>query len=162
MHVRWGKLLQQPAGASDDPERRTRARATFEQFGESLPQLRQDIATLVRQSGEDVAGLTDADRAAQWARLQRRTRQLITLLTQMFVIQTQIRVNLIELPAVEAPEDEALRYALTNRLDLMNVQGRVVDAWRKVTVAANGLLPDLNVLTTVSLGTEPGCSSGIS
>src|SRR5204862_6987333 len=145
-----------PPSAVDDPERTARARTAFEQLGVSLPQLRADLATLVRQAGEDAAKLTDAERAADWARLQRRTRQLIALLTQMFVIQTQIRVNLIELPAVEAPEDEALRYALTNRLDLMNVQGRVVDAWRKVTVAANGLLPDLNVLTTVSLGTEPG------
>src|SRR5207237_1239683 len=82
--------------------------AAFSKFGRSLPQRRLDSAALGRQGDEDAKELKEPERAADWAKLQRRTRQLITLLTQMFVIQTQIRVNLIELPEVQTDEAPAL------------------------------------------------------
>lgn len=37
------------------------------------------------------------------------------------------------------------RAALTNRLDLMNQRAQLVDSWRKIRVAANGLLGTFNV-----------------
>jgi hypothetical protein len=50
---------------------------------------------------------------------------------------------------LSADEDVALdtvaRTALTNRVDLMNVRGELVDAWRKIAVTANSLLGTVNV-----------------
>ncbi len=50
---------------------------------------------------------------------------------------------------LSAPEDIVLtamqKVALERRLDLMNYRGQVVDAWREITVAANGLLGVLNL-----------------
>ncbi len=50
---------------------------------------------------------------------------------------------------LSAPEDIALaamqKAALATRVDLMNYRGQVVDAWREITVAANGLLGFFNV-----------------
>ena len=39
----------------------------------------------------------------------------------------------------------AAQYALEHRLDLMNVRGQVVDAWRQLAVYANALLGTFNV-----------------
>ncbi|HEY1126162.1 MAG TPA: TolC family protein, partial [Actinomycetota bacterium] len=39
----------------------------------------------------------------------------------------------------------AAQAALANRMELMNARGQTVDAWRKITVAANSLLGVLNV-----------------
>jgi len=46
---------------------------------------------------------------------------------------------------VSVDGDAAIEIALANRLDLMNAKGRVTDAERKVKVAENGLLPDLDL-----------------
>jgi hypothetical protein len=50
---------------------------------------------------------------------------------------------------MRAPEDQCLeivqRVSLQTRLDLMNVRGQLVDAWRKIRVTANSLLGVLNV-----------------
>jgi hypothetical protein len=42
-------------------------------------------------------------------------------------------------------EETAVQYAITHRLDLMNVRGQVVDAWRQIAVFANALLGTFNV-----------------
>ncbi len=50
---------------------------------------------------------------------------------------------------LSTPEEEAMavltRAALSNRLDLMNNRAQLVDAWRKIAVAANGLLGTFTV-----------------
>jgi hypothetical protein len=59
-------------------------------------------------------------------------------------------------------EDKVLaavsRYALANRLDLMNVRAQLVDSWRKIKVAANALLGTFNVEYNASVTTPPGHS----
>jgi hypothetical protein len=57
-------------------------------------------------------------------------------------------------------EAAASQYALENRLDLMNVRGQVVDAWRQLRVFANALLGVFTVgyqgeLATPVLGSHP-------
>jgi hypothetical protein len=53
------------------------------------------------------------------------------------------------LDLLSAPEDEALaaaeRATLNLRVDVMNVRGQLVDAWRKIRVAANALMGTFNV-----------------
>jgi hypothetical protein len=50
----------------------------------------------------------------------------------------------------------ASRYALTNRLDLMNIRAELVDSWRKIAVAANSLLGTFNVEYHMESSTPPG------
>jgi hypothetical protein len=61
--------------------------------------------------------------------------------------------------------DAASEYALANRLDLMNVRGQVVDAWRQLKIFANALLGTLNVQyhldsATPALGSNPFAFGG--
>src|SRR5262249_41979938 len=46
--------------------------------------------------------------------------------------------------------------AIVNRLDLMNVRGQTVDAWRQVAVFANALLGTFNVEYRLDSTTPPG------
>lgn len=61
---------------------------------------------------------------------------------------------------VTAPTDEAytaaMQAALSQRLDLMNARGLVVDAWRQVKVAANALQGVLDVQYNLDSNTPPG------
>ena len=64
---------------------------------------------------------------------------------------------LIDLPAVNALlEAEAISEALADRLDVMNQRGVVVDNWRQIFIAANSLLPGLNLTVNADLATPLG------
>jgi hypothetical protein len=85
-------------------------------------------------------------------------RSFLNLLEEPFQERLEkIRKSWPDLPPVcvegvdlmRAPEEQALevvqRASLRQRLDLMNVRGQLVDAWRKIRVTANSLLGVLNV-----------------
>ncbi|WP_158521147.1 TolC family protein [Fuerstiella marisgermanici] len=82
--------------------------------------------------------------------------QLRERLDSLFVVQTQVRVYLIQTKPVEISEDTAIWLAENNRLDLKNQQGRVVDAYRRTEVAADLLEADLDLVLGADLGTDPG------
>ena len=82
-------------------------------------------------------------------------------LSDLFVIETQIRVYLIESSPVEIDSEWAIRTALCRRLDLMNARGNVVDAYRRVEVAADTLEAELNLRLEADLGTDPGRANPI-
>lgn len=73
----------------------------------------------------------------------------------LFVTQTQIRVFLIEIDDVDLQQREAISLALDNRVELMNAQAEVVDAWRGVRVAVNALKGDLDVFANADINTDP-------
>lgn len=52
--------------------------------------------------------------------------------------------DLLRMPLDVALED-GVKYSLLNRLDLMNGRAQLVDAWRQIAVAANGLLGAVDV-----------------
>ncbi len=54
----------------------------------------------------------------------------------------------------------AARYALTNRLDLMNVRAQSVDTWRQLAVFANALLGTFNVGYNLNSGAPGGGIGG--
>ncbi len=56
----------------------------------------------------------------------------------------------------EWSESEAVKVAFDNRLDFLIAQGRVFDAQRAVTVAANNLRPDLNLTGSARIGDRRG------
>lgn len=62
--------------------------------------------------------------------------------------------NLIELP-LDTAYTKVAQTALINRLDLMNARGQVVDAWRRITVAANALHGVATVSYDLDASTPP-------
>jgi outer membrane protein TolC len=58
-------------------------------------------------------------------------------------------------------EDGAVKVALENRLDLMNERAQVVDAWRKIKVAANDLEGGLDVILSADIPTKPGSDNPV-
>jgi outer membrane protein TolC len=62
----------------------------------------------------------------------------------------------LQCPVPDVAPNEAIDTALAYRLDLLTESDRVADARRGVRVAANGLLPDLNLSGNVTFDTDPG------
>lgn len=118
--------------------------------------------TAARKDQDDLAAavaglrgaLQDNTRADDWAKLKKLIAQEVDYSAALFVAQNQVRAQLIGLQPVKLSEEDAIAYALDERLDLMNQRARVVDAWRKITVAANALKSDLNVVVEANLGTK--------
>jgi hypothetical protein len=61
--------------------------------------------------------LNEKERARGWERLQRRVRESIALQADLLVYQTQVRVYALRLTPLALDEDQAVKYALENRLD---------------------------------------------
>ena len=76
-------------------------------------------------------------------------------IANLYIAQTQIRLFLIELNPIEVEPQAAIVFAQQNRLDQMNRQAQVMDAFRKIEVAADALQSDLNVTGQLGLGTDP-------
>ena len=141
--------------AAEDEEQAKRERATFANLSRQLPELRDETTKLGAVLDKGAADLAENTRKLDWERLQRNTRQVIAGAAELFVLQNQIRVYLIELKAIPATLDEASAYARDNRLDLMNERARVVDAWRQVAVTADALRAGLTVTGKATIATPP-------
>ncbi len=61
-----------------------------------------------------------------------------------------------EFTPVDMDDDSAVRAALHNRLDLLTQKERVEDSERRLAIAANGLLPDLNLSANYGLDGSGG------
>jgi outer membrane protein TolC len=140
---------------SDDVQLSARERETYESLARQLPDMRRELADLGRDIAADAGALNEAGRKKGWDAIQNRSRQLIALLAQLYVLETQVRVYLIRLKPIPFTLPEASAYARENRLDLMNQRGRVIDAWRQVGVTANLLRSGLTVTGSVNLATQP-------
>lgn len=65
---------------------------------------------------------------------------------------------------IDHPEldiDEVTEVALINRLDLYNQRDQVVDAERKIYVASNNLKPDVNLVLSGGLGSDPNSGAAV-
>ncbi len=158
----WEQWQEQPLdpleGLEETAEREGAARQAMQQ---RLADLRQDVArqrTRVAQSSETVR---DPAEAADSQLFQRLARQSVNQVADLFVVQTQIRAFLIELEEVELPESVAVETALSERLDLMNQQASVVDAWRKIRLASDALESDLDVFLDADVATQRGTSNPV-
>lgn len=149
--ARWAE--QPPADA--EPAQIKREQATREALERQMPDFRAELAKLAKDLEKEQAGLTEKTRTPDWERLQTRARQLIADTAQLYVVQTQVRVYLIQLKPIPYSLEEARTYARENRLDLMNQRGQVVDAWRKIEVTASALKAGLDVKVTANVATPP-------
>jgi len=115
------------------------------------------LADNLENTDEFLEKLDRTDPQVAWRVLRQELvgRDLRARLSELFVIQTQVRVYLIELNRVELTVEQAVSTALANRLDLMNNLGRVTDTWRNVEFAGNQLLAGLNLFYQGNLNTDP-------
>jgi outer membrane protein TolC len=157
--ARWSAQISL-SGTKGAPEV-SRERAAHKQLAERMAELQADSEALRNVVRDATAAVREDNRAESWEQLQKLARQQTNQVADLFVIQTQVRARLINLQSLEYELDSAVQFAFGNRLDLMNERGRVVDAWRKITVAADGLESDLDVFFSANLGTEPGKNNPI-
>lgn len=95
-----------------------------------------------------------------WEALQQAIgEQLRGELADLYLAQTLVRVFLIEIEPFDLKQESTITYALNNRLDLMNSKALVMDAFRKVEVAADALQSDLSVTGGVTIGSDPSVNN---
>jgi outer membrane protein TolC len=150
---RWQPGARQSPG---DEEQAKREQTTHDNLSKQLPEIRKELARLGTAFDKAAGDLLERTREKDWERLQRNARAEIAAAAELFVVQNQVRVYLIELKPVPAKLDEATAYARDNRLDLMNERGRVVDAWRQVAVTADALRAGLTATGRATIATPPG------
>ena len=151
---RWHEQLARPRGAVS-PEQLEQAQRTFDSLSLQLPELAAGLKAAKTLLDENKAAVTEERRLPAWEALVTDGQDLIALLDAVIAIQTQAKIHLIELPEVNLQPEEALAFAKENRLDLQNQLAQVTDAWRKVTVAANALKGELNIVAGANIGTDP-------
>jgi outer membrane protein TolC len=149
----WKELPPDPEQSKADVERNL---ALQKDLANYLQDERDAVKDLDRDIAKDEASLREANRAQNWKDLQTLIPLQKAIVTDLFILQTRVRVNLIRLTPVTVKLDAAVAYAWTHRLDLMNEQARVVDAWRQIAVTANALKSDLNLNASAILATPPG------
>lgn len=163
---RWRTRLGQrdELGEVPLPEAGPTGRASYER---ELAQILADSLTLTEErldenlkAAEDVRSAiptaSDEQLEDAWQALQRLVGQELRGRTaDVFAVQTQVRVFLIELPEVTITPEQAVAVALANRQDLMNARAAVADAWRNVEVAANALRAGLNLTYLGTLANDP-------
>jgi outer membrane protein TolC len=169
--AKWKERSERPLKPGEEKETRDRAADLYRRNAD----VAADVKKRLKELADDIAAhaqlVTGATRKESWERLvsgernqqgdvvrQSDLKRLVELLDDLTNAQTLARIYRIELPTVAAEEDAAIAEAKAQRLDLMNQQARVTDAWRKVIVAANALRSDLTFTSTAALNTAPGAS----
>ncbi len=151
----WELKLQQPPDALASPEQREQALRTYEVLKKLLPDMGREIETLNADIDKHREAVKDDNRQESWEAIVDDVKRLLALAEGVITAQTQTKIYLIELPRLEVSEEEALRFARENRLDVQNALAQLTDAWRKVRIAANALRSDLDVVASANLGTDP-------
>lgn len=104
--------------------------------------------------GESIAG---EEAALPFKRAIKRLQEnLLRVAQNLQVVQIGLRVELITLADFDLTIEEVTQIALENRVDLMNAQARVVDAYRQVEIAANRLQTPVDVVVEGDIGTSGG------
>jgi hypothetical protein len=149
----WG--LQLRASPKSEKEYQQKLLDTFAEFKALFPDIRKDLAKLDEDLKQETPALKEVARKEAWERSLILIRRLMASLDQLSNIQTRVRIYRIELPSFKETEANAVAFAKANRLDFMNLKGRVTDNWRKVQVAANALKGEVNIVSNVNLATDP-------
>jgi outer membrane protein TolC len=84
--------------------------------------------------------------------LAARVNKMHDTILELRLVQALIRLDAVVMEPIELSSRHALLIAGVNRRDLMNARSALVDAWRLITVAANDLESDLDVVFSGDLG----------
>ncbi|MFN0195994.1 MAG: TolC family protein [Planctomycetaceae bacterium] len=147
--------------ADKDPEDKERLEKDIERDTRVLKSVQDDIAEIERdwrliEARLSNDNLTKEERQSEHKKLADLREDLLKATQNLQVIQVGVRVEMIELNKFDIDLEEAVNYALENRLDLMNARAAVMDARRAVEVAANELEGVLDVVVEGDIGTKPG------
>jgi outer membrane protein TolC len=82
--------------------------------------------------------------------------QLLQISRSLLVVQIGLRVEQITVPEFEMPLDDVIEFAVEGRVDLMNQKAVVMDARRKMEIAANQLLSNVDVIVDGDIRTSGG------
>jgi outer membrane protein TolC len=149
---RLQKQLEQPEG---DKGQQARSRANLAELILKIGGVGDELRDLKKKTAQAVAGLAQFKGMEGAEALVRLTASLESIASDLFVIQNRVRVYLIRLQPVDYGLADATEYALSNRLDLMNQDAQVVDAWRQITVTASALKAGLNLLASANIASPP-------
>jgi outer membrane protein TolC len=152
---KWKEQTEGPLKTGQEKDTRDRAADLYRRNADVPEEGRKALKTLAADIAAHRQEVTGATRKEGWELLVKDTKKLVEVLDDATNAQTLARIYRIELPAVPAEEESAIAEAKANRLDLMNQQARLTDAWRRVIVAANALKSDLTLTSTVALNTAP-------
>ena len=155
----WRSQWSSEAEGTSEHIQQRREQLLYEQLERQLNEIPTELSGVHDEAKKTANGLTEENRTEGWDALQESCRKYLEVLAELFVIETEVRVYLIELPPVGHQSEDAIEFAVSNRLDLMNQKARVVDAWRQITVAADGLESDLDVVFDADIGTDPAKSN---
>lgn len=101
---------------------------------------------------EHLAGLTaDADLNARkefYSLVKVLQEDLLQIVRGLTVSQIAMRLELVEVQPFDMPMEDVVAYAIENRVDLMNDRALVMDARRRVEVAANRLMSAIDLVAT--------------
>ncbi len=139
-----------------DRERLTRDVARDRRIFESLVvdlnatanQLQQYLKKL------DAGEVTQEYRSQLYEDVNERREKLLTIVQGLSVVQIDIRVELIELAPFDLSMEDAVRLGMQERLDLKNERAFVMDARRRLEVAANRLEAVLDVVVEGDVATR--------
>lgn len=143
------------------PEDRDVLKADLDRAKILLQGARDELTNLRETVVETAQGLrgNDLDAAliqAAYRELYKIRERLVRLTQNLTVIQVSLRVELIQMQPFELAMQLAVDIGLNNRVDLMNERARVMDARRKVEIAANALLSSLNIVVAGDIDTPSG------
>lgn len=82
--------------------------------------------------------------------------KLLQIARSLVVVQIGLRVEQIEIPEFEMTQEQIVQTAVENRVDLMNQKGVVTDLRRKVEIAANQLLANVDVVMDADIRNSGG------
>ncbi|HUT10310.1 MAG TPA: hypothetical protein VMY42_07435 [Thermoguttaceae bacterium] len=136
--------------AEDDADRRAEDRAgledalaktlaEIEQFPQIVAQAAAQGDPTVETLHEDLIDLVD---------------RLSGQALELSLIQAGARLDSIMLEPIEMTSEKALEIARENRRDWKNVRAALVDVWRQITVAAEDLESDLDVVFSGDIDTQ--------
>lgn len=114
------------------------------------------LATSIQQADVQAQAMSDlspTEQASLLAELRRIRRDLLRTTRELIGLQIGIRTELIALQAIPYTPSEAVRVALQSRNDLMNRRGFVMDARRRLEVAADQLEATLNIVAEGEINT---------
>ncbi|MCC9601333.1 TolC family protein [Stieleria sp. JC731] len=131
-------------------------RADAEEDRKTFEEILQGFDSLEDVSIEDILPNDDDNTAiVAWKAVSEAIgRKLREEIAEIYVAQSQIRLFLIDIEPFTIPSENAISFALQNRLDLMNSKANVMDQFRKVEVAADALESDLSVTGQVAIGSD--------
>jgi outer membrane protein TolC len=149
---RWKQQPPDPDQSKQDAQRTLNLQQDLTTY---LKDERDSVNDLDKDIAKAQASLQEANRIKNWNDLLGLIQLQKAIITDLYILQTRVRVNLIRLTPVTVKLDPAVAYARAHRLDLMNEEARVVDAWRQIAVTANLLRSQLNITGAANLATPP-------